>query len=64
LHEALALGGTTIDDFRNSDGSSGYFQQKLRVYGRKGEACVNCQTAIRAEALAGRSTFYCPKCQK
>jgi formamidopyrimidine-DNA glycosylase len=64
LQEALALGGTTIDDFRNSDGSSGYFQQKLRAYGRKGEACVNCQSAIRAETLAGRSTFYCPKCQK
>lgn len=64
LQEALALGGTTIDDFRNSDGSSGYFQQKLRVYGRKGEACLKCQNTIRAETLAGRSTFYCPKCQK
>jgi formamidopyrimidine-DNA glycosylase len=64
LQEALALGGTTIDDFRNSDGSSGYFQQKLRAYGRKGEPCVNCQTPIRTEVLAGRSTFYCPKCQK
>jgi formamidopyrimidine-DNA glycosylase len=64
LQEALELGGTTIDDFRNSDGSSGYFQQKLRVYGRKGEACVNCQSLIRAEVLGGRSTFYCPKCQK
>lgn len=64
LQEALALGGTTIDDFRNSDGSSGYFQQKLRAYGRKGEPCVNCQTPIRTEVLGGRSTFYCSKCQK
>lgn len=64
LQEALALGGTTIDDFRNSDGSSGYFQQRLRAYGRKGEPCLNCQKPIRLEVLAGRSTFYCPKCQK
>jgi formamidopyrimidine-DNA glycosylase len=64
LEEAIALGGTTIDDFRDSDGTSGYFQQKLRAYGRKGEPCVNCQTPIRAQVLAGRSTFYCPKCQK
>jgi formamidopyrimidine-DNA glycosylase len=64
LQEALALGGTTIDDFRNSDGTSGYFQQKLRVYGRKGEPCLKCQTMIGSQVLAGRSTFYCPKCQK
>lgn len=64
LQEALALGGTTIDDFRNSDGSSGYFQQKLRAYGRKDEPCINCQTPIRTQVLAGRSTFYCSKCQK
>ncbi len=64
LEEAIALGGTTIDDFRNSDGTSGYFQQKLRVYGRTGAPCVNCQTLIRSQVLAGRSTFYCRKCQK
>ncbi len=64
LQEAIALGGTTIDDFRSSDGSSGYFQQKLRAYGRQGEPCRNCQTAIRSQTLAGRSTFYCPRCQK
>jgi formamidopyrimidine-DNA glycosylase len=64
LNEAIALGGTTIDDFRNSDGSSGYFQQMLRVYGRKGEPCGQCQTPIRSQVLAGRSTFFCPRCQK
>jgi formamidopyrimidine-DNA glycosylase len=64
LQEAIALGGTTIDDFRNSDGSSGYFQQKLRAYGRKGEPCSQCQATIRSQVVAGRSTFYCPNCQK
>ncbi|MBI3652233.1 MAG: bifunctional DNA-formamidopyrimidine glycosylase/DNA-(apurinic or apyrimidinic site) lyase [Acidobacteria bacterium] len=64
LQEAIALGGTTIDDFRNSDGTSGYFQQKLRAYARTGEPCVNCQTPIRSQVLAGRSTFYCSKCQR
>ncbi len=64
LEEAITQGGTTLNDFRDSDGTSGYFQKLLRAYGRKGEACINCQTPIRSQVVAGRSTFYCPKCQK
>ena len=64
LQEAITAGGTTLSDFRDSDGSSGYFQTMLRVYGRKGEPCPACQRPVRSQVLAGRSTFYCPACQK
>lgn len=64
LQEAIVQGGTTLSDFRDSDGTSGYFQTMLRAYGRKGEPCFTCQTPIRSQVVAGRSTFYCPKCQK
>lgn len=64
LTAAIKQGGTTLSDFRDSDGEMGYFQVKLRVYGRAGLPCYNCSTAIRSCVLGGRSTFYCPKCQK
>ena len=64
LEEAITAGGTTLSDFRNSDGASGYFQTMLRAYGRRGEPCVTCRAPIRAQIVAGRSTFYCPKCQR
>ena len=63
LQEAITAGGTTLSDFRDSNGSSGYFQTMLRAYGRRGEPCLICQSPIRARVVAGRSTFYCPKCQ-
>lgn len=64
LQEAITAGGTTISDFRDSGGGSGYFQTKLRAYGRAGAPCLTCRTPIRSQVLAGRSTFYCPKCQR
>lgn len=64
LREAIALGGTTISQHTNVDGSMGRFVQELRVYGRGGEPCVECGTAIKRMAHGGRSTYYCPTCQK
>jgi formamidopyrimidine-DNA glycosylase len=64
LRDAIRQGGTTLSDFRDSDGNAGYFQVALRVYGRKGESCHTCRTTIRAQVVAGRSTFFCPKCQR
>jgi formamidopyrimidine-DNA glycosylase len=64
LRKAIRQGGTTLSDFRDSDGNAGYFQVALHVYGRKGEPCRTCQAAIRAQVVAGRSTFYCPRCQR
>lgn len=63
LTRALRAGGTTLRDFRASDGKPGYFQLSLNVYGRDDEPCHNCQTPIRAKRLGQRTAFYCPKCQ-
>lgn len=64
LGEAVALGGTTLRDFAGANGESGYFQQALLVYGRDGEPCRNCGSAIRRLVIGQRSSFYCPRCQR
>jgi formamidopyrimidine-DNA glycosylase len=64
LREAIALGGTTIKDFANSEGKGGYFQQQLKVYGRGGKGCMVCGKTLQERRLGQRSTVYCPKCQK
>jgi formamidopyrimidine-DNA glycosylase len=64
LAEAVELGGTTLRDFAGADGESGYFQQALSVYGRDGQACRVCGTAIRRLVIGQRSSFYCPRCQR
>jgi len=64
LAEAVASGGSTISDFARVDGSPGYFSHAFAVYGREGEACQRCNGVIRRGVQAGRSTFYCPYCQR
>jgi formamidopyrimidine-DNA glycosylase len=64
LREAIALGGSSISDYVNADGDEGFFQLQHRVYGREGEPCLVCRTAVKRVVLIGRSSHYCPKCQK
>jgi formamidopyrimidine-DNA glycosylase len=64
LNEALRAGGTTRRDFLNAEGEPGYFAVSLRVYDREGKACLRCGRPIRRIVQAGRSTFYCPGCQR
>jgi formamidopyrimidine-DNA glycosylase len=64
LRLSIATGGTTLNDFHNSDGEMGYFQQHLLVYDRAGEPCRVCKSKIRKIVQAGRSSYYCPRCQK
>jgi formamidopyrimidine-DNA glycosylase len=64
LKEAIALGGSTVSDYVDSDGEEGFFQLQHRVYGREGEQCLVCKTPIKRVVIAGRSSHYCPKCQK
>ena len=64
LQEAIRLGGSSISDYVDSDGQEGFFQLKHRVYGREGEPCRVCRTPINRIVIAGRSSHYCPKCQK
>ncbi|MCR4346923.1 MAG: bifunctional DNA-formamidopyrimidine glycosylase/DNA-(apurinic or apyrimidinic site) lyase [Sulfuricaulis sp.] len=63
LNRALKAGGTTLRDFRHSDGKPGYFQLSLNVYGRDGESCRVCRAPVRTRKLGQRSVFFCPKCQ-
>ena len=64
LSASIAQGGSTLRDFVDSNGKPGYFQQSYMVYGRTGEACRTCGTAIKQIVQGQRSTFYCPSCQK
>jgi formamidopyrimidine-DNA glycosylase len=64
LNESISAGGTTLRDFLNAEGDVGYFAVSLRVYDRAGEPCGRCGARIRRIVQAGRSTFYCPRCQR
>jgi formamidopyrimidine-DNA glycosylase len=64
LSRAIRRGGTTVDDYLNSHGETGLFQLDLMVYGRGGEPCRVCGADIQRLVQAGRSTFYCPVCQR
>ena len=63
LTQAIAAGGSSIRDYVQSDGASGWFQIQAGVYDRAGQACVRCAGVVRQIRQAGRSTFYCPGCQ-
>jgi formamidopyrimidine-DNA glycosylase len=64
LKEAIALGGSSVSDYVDADGEEGLFQLQHRVYGREGEPCLVCKTPIKRVVIAGRSSHYCPNCQK
>jgi formamidopyrimidine-DNA glycosylase len=64
LHKAIEAGGSTLKDFKHSDGKLGYFQHSFKVYGRGGEPCFVCKKPIAKIVIGQRSTFYCSKCQK
>jgi len=64
LRRALRAGGTTFSDFQSADGREGAFQVRLRVYDREGQTCGRCGRTIRRIVQAGRSSFYCPGCQR
>lgn len=66
LNEAIEAGGSSLRDFRQADGELGYFQHSFDVYGREGEPCrtPGCASTIRRIVQSGRSTFYCPTCQR
>lgn len=68
LRAAIAAGGSSLRDHRQTDGELGYFQHQFDVYGREGESCKSCAkdgrtTLIERIVQSGRSTFYCPVCQ-
>ena len=66
LSEAIAAGGSSLRDYRQSDGELGYFQHVFQVYDREGEDCVTpgCDRKINRIVQSGRSSFFCPQCQR
>ncbi|HKM47469.1 MAG TPA: bifunctional DNA-formamidopyrimidine glycosylase/DNA-(apurinic or apyrimidinic site) lyase [Terriglobales bacterium] len=64
LREAISLGGSSISDYVDADGEEGFFQLQHRVYGREAEPCLICKTPVKRIVIAGRSSHYCPHCQK
>ena len=64
LREAVKAGGSSLRDHKRVDGELGDFQHRFAVYGREGEPCPDCKGKIRRIVQSGRSTFYCPSCQK
>jgi formamidopyrimidine-DNA glycosylase len=63
LAAAIEAGGTTLQDFRQADGTPGYFARALNVYGRAGEPCPRCGSPLRQKAIGQRSSYYCGHCQ-
>ncbi|HEY5831948.1 MAG TPA: bifunctional DNA-formamidopyrimidine glycosylase/DNA-(apurinic or apyrimidinic site) lyase [Hyphomicrobiaceae bacterium] len=66
LQDAIRAGGSTLRDYKRADGSVGAFQNEFQVYGREGEPCarLGCRGIVRRKTQGGRSTFYCPACQR
>jgi formamidopyrimidine-DNA glycosylase len=66
LSEAIEAGGSSLRDYRQADGELGYFQHEFRVYGRQDQPCraPGCEGTVRRVVQSGRSSFYCPVCQR
>jgi|SRR5215831_4426438 len=64
LRDAIAAGGSSLRDHRRTDGALGDFQHNFQVYDREGEPCPGCKGTVKRMVQNGRSTFYCPGCQK
>ena len=64
LHDAIKAGGSSLRDHRRADGSLGDFQHNFLVYDREGQKCLGCKGKVKRIVQTGRSTFYCPACQK
>jgi formamidopyrimidine-DNA glycosylase len=64
LREAIRLGGSSISDYVDANGDEGFFQLRHRVYGREDKPCLVCKTPVKRIVIAGRSSHYCPHCQR
>jgi formamidopyrimidine-DNA glycosylase len=64
LRDALAAGGSSLRDYAHADGELGYFQHHFSVYDRERKPCPSCGTKIKRIVQSGRSSFFCPRCQR
>ncbi len=63
LQRAISAGGSTLQDFAHTNGESGQFQNEFKVYAKDGQLCFVCKAMIKTQSMAGRSTFWCARCQ-
>lgn len=63
LSDAIKAGGTSLNDFTQTDGKPGYFKQELQVYGREGGSCNSCGQKIKSAVIGQRNTYFCNQCQ-
>ena len=64
LARAIKVGGSSVSDYVDAAGVKGFFQLEHKVYGRAGETCRDCETKLKKIVVGGRTTVYCPQCQK
>ncbi|MEC9491083.1 MAG: DNA-formamidopyrimidine glycosylase [Halanaerobiales bacterium] len=64
LNKGIIYGGTSFSDYVNAFGEKGSFQEELKVHQREGEKCCNCDSVVKKIKISGRSTYFCPQCQK
>jgi len=64
LAEAIEAGGSSLKDFKATDGAQGHFQLMTQVYGREGEPCKRCDGVVRKVLQGQRATYFCPACQR
>jgi formamidopyrimidine-DNA glycosylase len=64
LEKAIVMRGSSISDFLDAEGEPGEYQRRHRAYGREGKPCYRCRTPIRRTIVAGRSSYFCPRCQR
>ena len=64
LNAAIAAGGSSVENFLNTDGQPGWFQRELLAYGREGKPCSRCGSGIKRIVVGQRGTWFCPKCQR
>ena len=64
LKHAIELGGSSVSDYVDADGVRGFFQLEHKVYGRAGEQCKDCGAGLKKLVVGGRTTIYCPSCQR
>ena len=64
LEQSIRDGGSSLRDYAKPDGELGYFATRFQVYGREAEPCIGCASPVKRVVQGGRSTWYCPRCQK
>jgi len=64
MHRAIQIGGSSVATYRLLDNTRGNYAREHKVYGKDGKLCINCKKSLTKTVVAGRTTIFCPNCQK